>query len=383
MARRDSGTGNGYITDSDPTTSNIFVRFRQHVDSCVASALDGLLGFQIPYSPRLAVDGAAAASPFPFMDSPREAPALGDVASSLASPSYSPLALRHLPPPTPKDLPPGLDPYIFTFEDAFEDLLAVSRGQPLPDIAVRFGQRKMLRQMFPTGEPYWFWVRRLESQGLLRRCSSFGFPSIGLQPDWASFHRELEAKTAQVWRAVASEVDGFYREQLDQPLLDGAFRSQDGLSRTWPSSRNDEPVEVKAQSLEQPKRPAPETFDDLFSSFSSTLLTNSSRSWDSFVRILTGSAPFADSDDSPLATSSISGSNSATRQTETRDDYVDRYGYLHSTVTRKILDADGREIGHESYTTMCPADQASPDSHGNSQVNGDRPAQKQSGWFWK
>lgn len=112
--------------------------------------------------------------------------------AAIAHSSYSPLALRDIPQPKPNDAPSDLDTSIFTFEDAFEDLLAVSQGQPLPDIRSRYEQRKLLRSMFPTGEPAYFWLRRLRSQGLLEESTPTRLMKSITEKNWDRFHQELD-----------------------------------------------------------------------------------------------------------------------------------------------------------------------------------------------
>ncbi|KAJ2906742.1 hypothetical protein MKZ38_010733 [Zalerion maritima] len=79
---------------------------------------------------------------------------------------YSPLNLRHMPQPRPLGLPAS-EQSNFTFEDAFEDLLTVMCGRELPPINEKADMRRVLGSMFPTGEPAFYWVRRLQAQGLL------------------------------------------------------------------------------------------------------------------------------------------------------------------------------------------------------------------------
>jgi len=91
---------------------------------------------------------------------------LGRWHSFAAYSPYSPLNLDSLPQPIPAGYDPNSPPPL-TFQDAFEDLLAISCGKPMPSILDRIQTRKVLNQMFPAGEPGFYWVRRLQSQGLL------------------------------------------------------------------------------------------------------------------------------------------------------------------------------------------------------------------------
>src|SRR5699024_1772914 len=100
----------------------------------------------------------------------------------------------------------------------------------------------------------------------------------------------------------------------------------------------------------------PDTFDDLFSSISSSF-AHGQKSWETFLKTIADqSAALEKRKDASLA-------DGDTKQVETRDEYVDRFGYLHSTVTRKTLDKDGNEIGRETYVTMRPAEKSAPEQH--------------------
>lgn len=84
---------------------------------------------------------------------------------------YSPYNLRHLRQPVPSDLSAdaAADAQLFGFEDAFEDLLAVTSSQPKPllDLRHHAAYKREIRAAFPTGEPPMLWVDRLRTRGLL------------------------------------------------------------------------------------------------------------------------------------------------------------------------------------------------------------------------
>ncbi|KND91490.1 hypothetical protein TOPH_03757 [Tolypocladium ophioglossoides CBS 100239] len=376
--------------DGEPasTSSNVFVRFKQHVDSNIASGFNMLLG--VPTAPRqsrsddtsstLHPNSSSSPSPSSHLLSTCNAmdiqearrPGNWDVFSLVSSASYSPTALRHLPQPVPNDLPRDLDSTIFTFEDAFEDLLAVSQGQPLPDINTRYEQRKLLQQMFPTGEPTGFWMRRLESQGLIESPSRGRFFRT-LRPDWEGFHRKLDQRAADVWRDETGDDECEQGSGDFFHKIGRAFKQMEG-------SRHDEPEPDSDDK--QRRRKELDTFDDLFSSLSSTV-AEGQRSWDTFLKIINDQA-------TALEKHQSLSSNQETKQVETRDEYVDRFGYLHSTVTRRTLDKDGNEVGLETYVTMRPVDKPDKqlDNQGRDELDhveslGDESANKKTGWFWK
>ncbi|KAL6885336.1 hypothetical protein HDV57DRAFT_422970 [Trichoderma longibrachiatum] len=433
---------------------NVFVQFKQHVDSAIHSLFSPSSQPQAqqdkphpppdirqsdlsnPPSPDTpACDNSSRhhhvrnnhtqttpPPPLPFpqvtMDKPEPSRPLALDTVSVASWPYSPLNLRHLKQPVPNDLPPQCDPSVFTFEDAFEDLLAVSQGRPLPDIKDRYNQRQLLRQMFSNGEPTWFWLRRLESQGLLRRPTrdelyrprNFGLleddddadPVWGLSrsgwSDWARLHEELDRRAAEVWsRAASSEKsnngqshgNGFFDEvhQVFKKLED----SFHGRSR--PHKEDHEGPHQKS---------LPDHFDDLFSSLSSSF-AEGHKTWDAFVKSITEST--AKTDNKPVSTDSTVASlppstseervyDNGIKEVVTRDEKVNSFGYLTTTVTKKTYDKDGNEIGTETHFSMRPADRAhkvdagvSSDANvierADAEADDQQTQDKKSGWFWK
>jgi hypothetical protein len=82
-------------------------------------------------------------------------------------------------------------------------------------------------------------------------------------------------------------------------------------------------------------------------------------------------------------------SPSQNKVVESRDEYVDAFGYTHSKVTRKELDKDGNEISvstrHNIYRVDKNADASSGPGetieNGTSQEDSEYNAKK--GWFWK
>ncbi|KAK7403187.1 hypothetical protein QQX98_011051 [Neonectria punicea] len=279
--------------------------------------------------------------------------------ASMTLSAYSPLTLRSLPQPVPSDIPSNLDSSIFTFEDAFEDLLAVSQGQPLPDITVRHDQRKLLRSMFPDGEPAYFWLRRLRSQGLLDMPSPSQVLAQAADANWDYFHRELDRRAANVWRAVAGEDSRDSRDIFDDDdNFPGSFREN-------PRRRHREP----------------DHFDDFFSSIQSSF-SNPQSSWDSFVKSIT------DGPSTPIDKVQHDGVVDKNQEV-TKDEYVDRFGYLHSKITVKTLDEDGNQIGTQTHYSFRPADKPSGDFKDDSKdedksgIHAEGRVETKTGWLWK
>jgi hypothetical protein len=271
-----------------------------------------------------------------------------------------------------------MDGSIFTFEDAFEDLLAVSQDQRLPDIANRYQQRQLLRSMFPAGEPVWFWLRRLESQGLLQIASRAKF-FRAYQPDWINFHEELDRRAADAWRSVrdAHRSDGLGSGDLLEEL-GKAFQQ---LERGFMGERTGTPDVTHQGKVDEEN--GPDTFEELFSEISSKFKESRS-SWDTFLKTITDDAKAKSPGGKYDAQADSHDKNKIVTDEE---EYVDRFGYLHKTVTRKTLDPNGKEVGVETYVTIRPADKHL-DNEDKNESDGHEPLEnesdnRKSSWFWK
>ncbi|OAA55582.1 hypothetical protein SPI_08266 [Niveomyces insectorum RCEF 264] len=87
---------------------------------------------------------------------------------------YSPLKLQQqqhlnlLPPPVPRDVPFGADPFSFTYADAFEDLLRASSGRPLLDLAgLSFRKLRYQVRYGSAMEPPYVFFHRMHVERLL------------------------------------------------------------------------------------------------------------------------------------------------------------------------------------------------------------------------
>ncbi|UNI16296.1 hypothetical protein JDV02_002739 [Purpureocillium takamizusanense] len=421
--------------------SNVFVRFKQHVDANIASGINTLLGAHSA-ALRHATATSAATGERPLTSpSAMESQDAGrwlstwDVLALTSSPSYSPGALRHLPRPIPNDLPPSLDSSIFTFEDAFEDLLAVSLGLPLPDITFKYVQRQRIRRLLPAFEPTWFFTARLHDQGLIEHPIHNHFTKART-PDWDCFHREIDLRAATAWRGATGDGDGNEStgdilkmigrafQQLKQAVDEGHAPSQasqdaheaDGLSRRRGAAGGDDgnedffeqtgrafkqiqqaidegraPSEASQDAFEEDdgsqrrEQRHPDHFDEIFLTIPHSS-AQGQNSWETLSKAIRDQvASLEKSKEATLAGNA--------KQVTTREAHVDRFGYTHTTVTRKTLDKDGNKIGSVSYVTREPPKRNAPeqqqldnqprnelDHAENATGEGGKP---KSGWFWK
>ncbi|TGJ86633.1 hypothetical protein E0Z10_g2100 [Xylaria hypoxylon] len=216
---------------------NLFVRFKNHIDSNVCRGLDILFGSSVATS-TTSTSPSSTPSPTPSSverhqqtssassssilkmsdtssntasnadtshqhstspTSPTTTVAttstatIDDVHNWAAQSHYSPLNLQHLNQPTPRDAPRAWEGH-FTFRDAFEDLLVAGSGQPLPT-ARELARRKFWEgnDRFPHRGPHVAnWVNGLGTLGL-----------------WDAYFR-LEAGGKREWRD-RDERDHFQR----------------------------------------------------------------------------------------------------------------------------------------------------------------------------
>lgn len=174
--------------DNPPPSQNPFIRFKKHVDSRISNGISFITGNQSAtrqqeqHHPTITTSTTTtatntSASHDMFFGGP---PFGGDASFgshlkvhfwnewAQVSP-YSPYNLRHLPQPVPSDLPAGVDAKSFGFEDAFEDLLAVSGGRQMMDLTKQARMKKDILDHFGFNEPPINWTRRLARDGLLPR----------------------------------------------------------------------------------------------------------------------------------------------------------------------------------------------------------------------
>lgn len=338
------------------------------------------------------------------MDSPNE---LGWVFWAATSP-YSPLNLKHLPQPIPNDAPLELQDGTFTFEDAFEDLLAVTAGRQLVDINTKYETRKLLRQMFPSGEDAAFWVRRLQSQHLLENANFFTPQPRPLWPHdvWDSIHREFARAAEEARRAEEHWLSHFERElqgnegpgENREARRRSLFDELDKLFRSFESGMNGED-ESRKGNLEKRKKGGDEasTEDDLYSSVHSAV-SSGAKSLGTLVRMAWDGV--ADIQKSHTSSSVSRWDQQKGDRVESREEFTDEAGNLHEKRIIRTLDDEGREIGREVHVRIRsrpPTQESRPPveereehqeqkqkPHGEGKENrSDNGSSDESGWFWK
>ncbi|KAJ9134449.1 hypothetical protein NKR23_g10098 [Pleurostoma richardsiae] len=332
---------------------------------------------------------------------------------------YSPLNLQSLPQPVPQDVPEGVDPSSFTFEDAFEDLLAAASGQRMLDLRRRSEMRQLMQQMFPQGEPPFFWLRRLQSQGLLQNS---GYLTGGFEDYRDGWHRPLSMEEwvdqrrrelRNTWEdaeeqtaADRNNLSNYWKEWLDRDFVfnpadimrraDKAIKSfgkaiEDIVPSESASSEKSAEGQKKAHDATPTKEP--ETEDDLFSSISSAF-AEADKSLGTFMKSISDGSFKSEVSSSVTKSEKFFGEGEDAREdpsktVRSKEEHVDEFGNLHTKTEIRRLNSAGEEIGREVHYSIRPASKAQKGGEETGeQVSSATPIKgpeggKSTGWFWK
>ena len=338
-----------------------FVQFKQQLDSTLHAAYETMLGSPGHQSPG---------------DNNQRNPREGELNFQYAffSP-YSPTRLRHLPQPVPNDLPEGCDASLFTFEDAFEDLLAVTNDRPLPDIRQVYEQKKLLKHMFPQGEPAWFWFRRLQASGLLAPA----WQTADHQSNWDKLHEELAQKSEEFEKRrldgeLSEAPQKILKDVIDTggKLVQQIAKEMDGVRRSWDTSQQDRQA-----------RDGPDNFDELFGSLQNWA-ESGKNSWDSFMKTIVESTASMEKPGHSTMSTFETNLESHTKE------YVDEDGNRCFKITQTKRDREGNVVARETQTFISPPSRKSIEHRRSDEYDEDdeddklyREQGKRVGWFWK
>lgn len=326
---------------------------------------------------------------------------------------YSPLRLAMLPEqPRPRDLAGDMDPSMFTYVDAFEDLLAESSGRGMMDLRTRYDMNRLLARMWPRGENPLSWVSRLESQDLSRVYFHYnrGHNHAPERMDeWAELPSE-DYGDKLGWRAA---YEG-NRQSAEQPplpaprqeesgLQTGLFGELDRVFRALGKVLEDEVSSFGRrrkpddhQPTKEGQEQGPETEDDLYSTVQSAF-HDAERSLSTFIKSFSGGRWGFE----PWPSDANPGSNTQNdevreddsgRTVKTTKEFVDAFGNLHVKTEIRRTDWDGNEIARETNYSVRPLSQARKAQEEPSEkesredvglVQDERQGEKKSGWFWK
>ncbi|RDA92611.1 hypothetical protein CP533_0959 [Ophiocordyceps camponoti-saundersi (nom. inval.)] len=293
--------------------------------------------------------------------------------SLLASAFYSPFYLRHLPQPIPKDLPPGLDSSIYSFADAYEDLLLVSQGYSLPKIEKRHEITTFVHRLFPAGEPPVPYIRRLLHSDLLRQQQP--------RPDWKNFHRQLGSLASEVWgrSSASSEAQDVKKQSVSSEAQDIKKQS----------------VSSEVQDDKQSSRLPPNNFDDLFDSILSKNDEGPKawRSWDALCDYVGGrrSPPKQRDQDMDTLMRFVTGDVASGLPPQELPKETTRY--RTQTIVRPVVDQYGNVVTHmtsvrlelkteDSGASDKPHESKTGPQEGRTSEPQETKTSKKSGWFW-
>jgi hypothetical protein len=375
---------------SDDPSKNPFIRFKQHVDSRIATTMQGILGLPTVVSRTFGsnwIEGREAGhtpSKEESQRGPESASATGsqDIgdgwlrafqwADFAVSSAYSPLNLKWLPQPVPKDLPSHVVPGVFTFEDAFEDLLSVCSGKPLMDLNAEYERKILTHTMFPNGVPLWVSLSRWQKAGLLENYD----PGVTMRSphDPDSGCGESEQR-----KVVTLDTVGQLFDELDR------FVKSISTPRYGDESQSHDDVDPQSGTNEEP-----DTFDELYSTIKSAF-ADAERPFTAIAKVLRDSASDAQNNHVNRPAEAELKSTKLER-VESTEEFADDFGNIHKKRVVCLLDENGDEVGREETYSIHPAErQARPRSAENSEFEGapERNEQTQAGperktgWFWK
>ncbi|OHF00107.1 hypothetical protein CORC01_04515 [Colletotrichum orchidophilum] len=384
------------------SSDNVFVRFKQKVDDHIASAFQRVLGIptavsrlnsQWPEPPpsssdkeleqRRAVNDDSTGLQTRMTSPQYPHPTVFDLFGSMSSISalfkaeevteslyqlmcfsfiidspYSPLRLRDLPQPAPRDLPNGEDPTLFGFEDAFEDLLMVSSGQGLPDIHERVRFRKEVRDSFPQGLPPMLWLHQLTRQGLW--------------DGWEPRPEVLDRAVSERWQRWLQEQNNPFNEQRPHPPRIDSALDETGKPLTHEN--------MEQESLGRPEQDHRETEEDSYFSIMGSARLNTSRE----TSTSTSPTPRTHSSTKDLTPQGLPQGWRVIEKVQEREDGK---GNVHITKTVTTYNDRGEEVGkqterHSNYTWSASFSTGGYKNRDQDQQENDRVNDKGS-WFWK
>ncbi|KUI65467.1 hypothetical protein VM1G_00903 [Cytospora mali] len=329
---------------------------------------------------------------------------------------YSPYNLRHLPQPIPNDLPRDVDAGHFGFQEAFEDLMAVSgtnKGQ-LMDLRGRADLKKSILNTFASGEPPLVWVRRLHGsngRGLLPLPSTWENPPFSEEArersqqvveqeyrrpasmrEWLDERQRTIESPEELERKYAKDIEALkdltakmmkdfggkglswdeMMEDLDKDfvlnpakMLLKAEQTLRNLERQIESyanelaSGNDQtwaPDDAKPAPDDEQEQPSTE--QDLFSMIRSAV-AGADRSFNNFARSITEmTSPSADwqagwgRKEEFPSTETVEYDPFGGKTVTTTSEHTDTFGNIHSKIEVMRLNADGEEVGRQTHYSV-------------------------------
>jgi hypothetical protein len=453
------------MPSDDSSSKNPFVRFKEHVDAHIGAGLHNILNF-----PSILCDTVASSrqlSPYDSRDAPtgqnvneglqssdedvppdfcpwlygqRQAAAeedaidkyyeriaqnypgdknegvrniiRGERFDTFARRSqYSPIRLAERMPrqPRPSDIHSDMDPHMFTYVDAFEDLLAEAAGVPTMDLRARYNMNKMLGETWPFGESLISWTRRLESQGLDKAFIPDYRYSQAKQPvteQWVGQAKDQPAVAKEdIW--LDRSTEHLRTEGEQPPTEDGLFREIEKavkllnqvLDETTTLTSSFWEPEKRREQHSREARTETDLYDAVHSAFN-----EGQRSLSAFFRSLaegieprprTGLKTEAD-----VPGGETVEEEDGMKTVKSTSEYIDEYGNKHVRTEIRRTNKDGTVVETETHYSVRPAseversaiktspsqqDESKDESKDQEWVDSYQrdDGEKKSGWFWK
>ncbi|KAH9883889.1 hypothetical protein F4778DRAFT_585876 [Xylariomycetidae sp. FL2044] len=400
VAGSSSSPGSG-----DDSSSNPFVRFKNNVDKGVQKGVHTLFGSSIPmdnqYGPPSGERNGAAAAPTPI---PTPTAAADDVFSWAVYSPYSPLNLQHLPQPVPNDTPRAWR-NLFTFRDAFEDLLTASSGDPLPttqellltkaldrtrswlfldglhveDWILGLGNRRLWDAFFPLSPA----AKYSLSRGFVpSSCRTYLTQDMTFHPQPStSTLRELlgtdSSNWSQIWEWAHSDTRGDHTP-VTKPKSEGASSEEDLYAIFSSDFAREAPVRAEPQStrhLDPLTQPAQSTADEADDHDTSQVVTTRT--------ILTP-------DGGRVETTTSTRESDEKKEVTTVEKRFDADGNLvaHSKTsstsrTYSSKGSWGGSLAGDWPTTTATTTTGTDTSHNKDRSSAEKARGNPTGWFWR
>ncbi|KAH7041546.1 uncharacterized protein B0I36DRAFT_313000 [Microdochium trichocladiopsis] len=428
------------VHDPDrPHTNNVFVRFRHSVDDTIRRGIDTVSHrAQQPSSPEQSSSAhprqgptTPSSSPSPKTDALVIYPSPGRVrlvdldppvqeSSTAAAPTtsmsstqpesavavpandfdnfadpelwarhspYSPFNLQHLPQPVPRDVSQTQGYNDFTFRDAFEDLMLVSSGRPLPRGPELLANKLHVDFMFAHGMPVSNWVRMLSVRGLWAPY----FPQHPKLHSWE--HLGLGDEIASMlmdWGLDGRWLTGFTKHQgrsPDERFSTSKKETDSGEQQGSPQQHPDTEEDLYGDAREntgdtQPRHVSP--WDLMFEALNEARThqprsqsTESSTDLTRTDNALNGDAP-KETEETDSRKTWDGGRVDTVRKRREHN------GQVETTETRLRYDADGNLVGRSESTKIKTSTSASG-SESDEEFSGSSTSSSSSQWSrtWK
>ncbi|KAK7717389.1 hypothetical protein SLS64_002880 [Diaporthe eres] len=405
--------------DNEPQgPSNPFIRFKNHVNARIGTGVSVFTGTTDDRDRPLGnnqasnLDGqtstdhngpahTAASSPWPNRN---QSPGSCRRQSSVVNywddwchvDPYSPHNLRHLPQPTPKDLPSGADPADFGFPEAFEDLMSASnpfRGH-LMDLGMRAGLKRSAAGKLVQPETPSAWVRRLYGDALLPPPFIWEQPRLaggiprprpwaaqGEQPGVETVHRAQHGNedigdVARAYLEFMRQIDGNidesfskFEEIVGRDMAEMMRKGQKFAERAMKILAGERSEDHDAGSshakTQGGARPAsaseedqPVTEEDWYELIESAS-AKEDRFLDDFAKARARRAPppaERTTRDTPPAKETVEYNPSGGKTIRTSSEHVDMFGFIHSRTEVRRLNAKGETVDYDTRYSVRSSD---------------------------